>query len=225
MTTKARQKPCEQCGELIIEQRRWSEAQWTVRRFCTNRACWFVPSDNAYRINGDIAYIDVSTTRYPGKEAVIDAADLQQVIDGRGKWYARFANGTTFYATREVRDADGRTRAEQMHRIIFGLGGGHAIVPDHEDHNGLNNRRSNLRLTDHGKNRANGGPCRKGKFKGVHRRVSPSSTVRYRAIVKANGEVFRSPDYMTPDEAALAYDQAALAVWGEFAYLNFPRNP
>lgn len=222
MTTQARQKPCEQCGNPIIEQPRWTAAYWEERRFCGN-ACRSVPTDNAYRIEGDLAYIDVGTPRYPGKEAVIDAADLPQIIDGRGKWYVRFANGTTFYASREVRDSDRRTRTEQMHREIFGLGGGHSVIPDHEDHNGLNNRRSNLRLTNHENNRANGGACA-GTYKGVTLRALPSGNIRYRAVIRVNGVAKRLGHFLTAEEAARAYDAEALAAWGDFAYLNFPRE-
>ncbi len=227
MTTQTRQKPCEQCGEPIIEQPRWSETQWEARQFCCTpcRSLSRLSVGNAYRMDGDVAYIDVSTKMYPGKEAMIDAADLLLVLDGRGKWYARRDNnGTTFYATREINE-NGQSRADQMHRVLLGLENGHAVLPDHKDHDGLNNRRNNLRASTHSTNRANGGACKPGKFKGVYRRVSPAGTVRFRAIVTVNGEDMRLGDFLTPDEAARAYDTTAYATWGEFAYLNFPREP
>src|SRR4051812_43058490 len=107
-------KFCERCGAPYQKPPRNSATQWESRKFCSHE-CRHAPVNNRYRIDGDVAYVDVGTKMYPAKEAMIDVADLSIVLDGRGKWYARFANGTTFYATREI-NAGGKTSAEQLHR-------------------------------------------------------------------------------------------------------------
>jgi hypothetical protein len=176
------------------------------------------PTNNRCRIDGNTAFIEVGTKKYPNAECAIDVADLPAVLDGRGKWYARSANGRTIYVTRTMFQ-NGKKPAVQLHRHLYGLGGGHAVIVDHADGDGLNNRRSsNLRLCDHVKNRANGRACRANKYKGVFLRKNSAT---YRAIITARGIRFYIGNFKTAEEAAKAYDAAARVRFGKFARTNF----
>lgn len=90
---------------------------------------------NEYSIDGDVAYIDVSTEKFPGSVAQIDSKDIPLVIDGKGRWFAANFSTDVVYAVRNQ-------RGEKMHRHILGVSADTVI--DHDDGNGLNNRRANL---------------------------------------------------------------------------------
>lgn len=133
------------------------------------------------------------------------------------KWYAK-RNGRTFYAYRSIRTPHGRT-SFTMHQQIMDSPKG--VQVDHIDHNGLNNTRSNLRLCTKQQNVANTTlrSTNRSGFKGVsfHRQLG-----KWRAVFHLNGKQIYLGAFPTPEEAARAYDAAAVREWGEFAYPNFP---
>src|SRR5205814_1439932 len=97
---------------------------------------------NQLRIDGDVAYVSLTQ----GRVAVLDAADAPLVRDyrwhawlnphGAGVWYARtnLPNRTILY----------------MHILILGMKG-----VDHRNHDGLDNRRANLRPASASQNHHN----------------------------------------------------------------------
>ena len=89
---------------------------------------------------------------------------------------------------------------------------------DHRDNDGLNNRRSNLRMATRSQNMTN-------KEYGVgisgYRGVSRNGS-RWRARVIHNNKEHHIGTFDTIEEAAKAYDQLAKELHGEFAMLNFP---
>ena len=107
-----------------------------------------------------------------------------------------------------------------LHRYIFGLRRGDKQVVDHINGDTLDNRRSNLRITDRRgnlHNRRRNIHREPGSFKGVHR-----VGLRYVAQIGHMGEKIRLGSFPSAIEAAHAYDRAARELFGEFAYLNFP---
>jgi hypothetical protein len=92
-----------------------------------------VTEPNAVRIDGDSAFITLINSDL---ETVIDAADWPRVSHLR--WY-RLEQSCTTYA----RSKDGIL----LHRVLMGDPPGMEV--DHEDGNGLNNRRSNLGVKTH----------------------------------------------------------------------------
>ncbi len=106
-----------------------------------------------------------------------------------------------------------------MHQLLLP----DATIADHIDGDGLNNRRSNLRPASEAQNAAH---ARKGKnntsgFKGVDQNGGRSS---WRARILVNGKSLYLGRFSTKEEAARAYDAAALVHFGEFAILNFPHD-
>lgn len=103
-----------------------------------------------------------------------------------------------------------------MHRVIACAPLG--LEVDHINRNRLDNRRSNLRLTDRAGNTRNCSRNRRSTqpYKGV-RRIGN----RWGARLKFEGEWCCLGWFDTPHEAAVAYDLMAMALFGEFAATNF----
>jgi hypothetical protein len=148
-----------------------------------------------------------------GKFAIVDAEDFDRL--SQYKWYA--ARGrSTYYATREE---NGRT--VRMHRQIMHAPKG--VLVDHIDHNGLYNRRRNLRLCTNAQNVYNqqARPNGTSKYKGV---CWHKGKKKWRARIGCSGKLHSLGDYKDEIEAAKVYDDKAVELFGEFACLNFPER-
>ena len=80
-----------------------------------------------------------------GKFAIVDAEDYDRL--SQYKWQAE-KHKTTFYAKRKS-----KYKSIKMHREILKPSNG--MICDHKNHNGLDNRRCNIRLCTHAQNQHN----------------------------------------------------------------------
>jgi hypothetical protein len=103
------------------------------------------------------AVCEIELTR--GYVALVDAQDVEFLQEW--KWYARLNNGI-IYAGSKIGE-----RYTFMHRLILSAAKGLGV--DHRNGNGLDNRRSNLRLATNSQNQMNRGLQRNNTsgFKGV----------------------------------------------------------
>jgi hypothetical protein len=153
-----------------------------------------------------------------GRVALVDDADYEWL--SQWKWMAS-RNKKTFYAVRKHHHSDGRIDTVLMHRALLSAPAGSQV--DHKDGDGLNNCRDNIRtctLMQNSQNRQIQKNNRSG-YKGIymHKR-----TGRWYAKIVANRKIEYLGSFLTPEDAARAYDRAALAHFGEFARLNFPQE-
>lgn len=111
----------------------------------------------------------------------------------------------------------GRT-ARLLHRFILGITDP-AVEVDHEDGNGLNCQRYNLRVCTTQQNRQSKNRHGLSGLKGVsfHK---PTGKWRARIFL---GKEFSLGLFSDPLEAACAYDMAAVKCFGEFALCNFAK--
>ena len=111
------------------------------------------------------------------------------------------------------------------HRLIWFLVKGEdpgSSQIDHKDRNRSNNKISNLRKasqTEQNQNQAKKSNNKCG-LKGVRQHASGL----WHAYIKVNGKQKSLKYYKTKEEAAQAYDKAAIEHFGEFARLNFSEN-
>lgn len=153
-----------------------------------------------------------------GFSVVVDESDFPEL--SQHKWCAlNVRKWGKVYAVRAVQLPNGKQRIEYMHRVILDAQPG--VQVDHIDGDGLNNSRSNLRGATASQNMANRGATKHNKsgYKGV-----TAWRNRWRAKVKAAGQIFYLGLFDTKEDAALAYDAKALALFGAFARLNFPNE-
>lgn len=151
-----------------------------------------------------------------GYVAIVDDEDYERAASFR--WYASSpSRRSTPYAVRKIAGVNGRSTC-WLHRFILSVPAGTLV--DHIDGDGMNNRRGNLRLctnTQNCRNRAIGKNNRSG-FKGVYRYRDG----RFGAWIMADLVGHHLGYHPTKEDAARAYDEAAVRLHGEFARLNFP---
>jgi hypothetical protein len=147
-----------------------------------------------------------------GKSAIVDDEDFERA--NQFKWCLSVNRSTLFYA---VRQFDGHMVG--LHRFI--LNAPPKTIVDHIDGNGLDCRKSNLRICTNKEN------VRHQKlhvdntsgYKGItfDKRVG-----RWQAKIQVNQKHIHIGMAATAIEAAKLYDEAAKKYFGEFARLNFP---
>ena len=151
-----------------------------------------------------------------GKYAIVDPDDFERL--NKHKWYA-VKNTNTFYALRNKRVGK-KYISLGMHRQI--LHPPENLMVDHINHNGLDNRKANLRLATCAQNTYNRKQFRKdktSKYTGVSWRKYKK---KWAAIICYKRKNIIIGYFKDEKQAAKAYDKAAKKYHGEFASLNFP---
>jgi hypothetical protein len=151
-----------------------------------------------------------------GHVALVDDADYEALRKHR--WSLKTRTGGGHYAVRDDRTGPKR-RKISMHRQLLGLGPSETV--DHEDGDGLNNQRGNLRPATHGQNMKN-------RWKKRNSMVSPYKGVRYcgthwMASISIDKKLKKLGKFTVAEDAARAYDRAAREHFSEFARVNFPQ--
>lgn len=177
----------------------------------------------------DYIEIPLGGRTYPGRVAIVDAVDAD--IVGKAKWSAIVPDANrdrgdevhlTEYAVTNNRSGlfDGFPTRPFLHRVIMGITDRRVQI-DHINRNGLDCRRSNLRICSQQENVFNTRPHKvsTSRFKGVY---WYSSAKRWRAVIRPCGKHVHLGTFTSEADAAIAYDNAARKFFGEFAYLNFP---
>ncbi len=118
----------------------------------------------------------------------------------------------TYYAMRKANE-----KKIRLHNFI--LNPEPPLVVDHINHNGLDNRRENMRIVTKRQNEANRRKTagRKGRYKGV---FFDTRLRKWVAYVNAEGRRKYLGKWKTAREAAIAFNEAALKYYGPTAWLN-----
>ncbi|MDD5010925.1 MAG: AP2 domain-containing protein [Phycisphaerae bacterium] len=145
--------------------------------------------------------------------AKVDPEDYEKLAEDDWQYYENKSKNR--YAVQmEVR------KIVYMHRVIMNAPAGYLV--DHRNGDGLDNRKSNLRLATQAENSRNKRKTKKAvtsKYKGVSLRKKENKWV---AHIDYQGRRIHLGFFKNEEDAAKAYDEAAKLYHGEFASLNFP---
>ena len=177
-----------------------------------------IPTQTEYDIDEEtgavIVPLGTGKGNPPNGFALVDLCDVDRVL--RFPWQLE-PRGFTNYARTS------RT-GKRMHQVVLEGECGDGQEIDHENHNGLDNRRSNLRVATSRQNSMNK-QCRNPHgYKGVRCAVAQNGNVRWYGYFTYRQKQEHLGRFDSPEEAGRAYDRRAREVFGEFAHLNFPEE-
>jgi len=147
----------------------------------------------------------------------VDPADYKRL---RGyQWIAKKGRNS-FYAQRRVATGKaGKKALVYMHQEIIEVP--EPMVVDHINHDGMDNRRANLRAASRSENMYHRKKCSgatHSKYKGIYWR---KKNRKWQAMITFERKRIHLGCFRNEIEAAKAYDRAAMKYHGEFASLNF----
>lgn len=145
-----------------------------------------------------------------GYETMVDDEDYDRL--SVFKWSLR-CDGYNNYAARGVLTGSGEPST--LHQMLLPAKPGFKI--DHADGNGLNNQKTNLRYATHAQNIANTAARSPTGYKGVYMQTRG---YRYYAAIRVDKKLLFLGNFVTKEEAAVAFNKAATLHYGEFARLN-----
>jgi hypothetical protein len=164
------------------------------------------------RLRYGYAFRRIPLTR--GKYAIVDPEDYERL--NKVKWHTGGKEGI-FYA-RQTKGINGKQVTTLMHREVVSVP--NDMVVDHINHNGLDNRKANLRPATVAQNTWNRYTKKdSNRFRGAN---WDPTTKKWLARLTLNGSRITIGYFDNEIEAAKAYDEAAKRLRGEFAVLNFP---
>jgi hypothetical protein len=122
---------------------------------------------NSYSTKGNVAVVYVERRNGDRLSILIDPGDLNRVREFRNTWCVQWSkNSQTFYVFGFVTN-DGRREKIYLHRWLLTATPTEEI--DHKNHNGLDNRRRNIRVATASSN-------------GLNRRVTTFAVSGYRGV-------------------------------------------
>ena len=155
-----------------------------------------------------------------GYIVLVDDEDFERV--SKFSWVPNRMKHTV-YAQRNLYREDGKRTTQSLQRFILGITN-HKTDVDHEDHNGLNCQKYNLRISTRSQNQANSvlPITNSSGVKGVYKYASKAwkTCDKWKAQINFKGKKKSLGYFSSKEEAQAAYDKVAVELFGEFALTN-----
>lgn len=198
---------CQVCGKERIKYP--SELQKTKNNFCS-KECFYkwrkenkkVELFNNIELFENHAEIIINSPKYGEKRVLIDLDDVEKC---KNKVFSIAKCGNVFYTVFRI---DSKTK--RLHQHILGCKG---ETIDHINHNGLDNRKQNLRVVNCGVNTFN---CSKARSNTGYMGISYNKTHKlFQISIAKDGKRYRKP--ATKDlESAIKYKkELEIELYGE----------
>jgi hypothetical protein len=150
-----------------------------------------------------------------GVVILVDEDDLERLSKFRWFTYKGKTNRTAYAARSDY--TTGSRRQISMHRYILGASTHEEV--DHINGDGLDNRKQNLRVCSTKENNRNK-PRPKNNTTGYKGVSYHARDLVYCAYIRVDRKLKHLGSFKTAEDAALAYNKAALKYFGDFARLN-----
>lgn len=166
---------------------------------------------NEFWIEGDTCFIQLYDRQGNKKNvAMVDAEDRERCE--KHKWRCSITLCGVWYVSTMI----GR-KTVALHNFINGLSKD-GLEIDHKDRNGFNNRKDNLREGTRSDNMCNL-PKKAGK-RSKYKGVGATRSGKWRAMIQKNNVTSQLGVFNKEEDAAMAYNEAAKRLHGDFAWLN-----
>lgn len=153
-----------------------------------------------------------------GFTSYVDDEDYDWLMQWKWHVLVKRNSNRTNYAARS-----GSYDVPLMHRLIMGCHKGDNYVVDHKDHNGLNNQKHNLRVCSIEQNAKNtlkrGGTSSKYIGVSLHT-INRKGEMIWAAQIMSGGVRKKIGRFYNERDAAVAYNNAAKELHGEYATIN-----
>lgn len=149
------------------------------------------------------------------QKAIIDSKNLDRL--SKFNWHMSFPSKNLY---RSYRNNDKMVTVSLASEVMNRPD----LMFDHKDRNSFNNLEENLRpagASQNGINRSKFKGIFTSKYKGVHWYARDK---KWRASIRKNYKSIDLGLHIKEEDAAKAYDKKAKELFGEFAYLNFPKE-
>ncbi len=159
-----------------------------------------------------------------GLFALVDDADYDWLM--QWKWHTK-KKGGAYYAARACPHP---TKGWKKHLLLFMhraiMNTPPEMETDHINHDGLDNRRHNIRICSHKQNAYNQSPANghTSKYKGVSLKKNKTGIIRWLSQIHHGLRYIHIGYFSVEEDAARAYDGYAKKLFGDYAYLNFPET-
>ena len=158
-------------------------------------------------------FIPLVGTKGAGRFALVDEDDLQRA--NLHRWSLLVPNPACphgVYAQAWIIDKHGVKRRMTLHRFLMDAPPGQLV--DHVNGDGLDNRRSNLRLVSREQNQRN----RRARSGRDHKGITQTPSGQWRARIEVEGRSRHLGVFKTPEAASLAYHKASVEHFGSYAF-------
>lgn len=173
---------------------------------------------NRYKTDGDITTIYIERRDGSVQEAIIDTEELEKIKSIGTPWHSHWARKTKSYYCRCCKYISELKYSKTIQMSRFIVDAQDDEVVDHRDHDTMNNRKENLRITKFIKNVANRKGANSNNKTGVRNVNYIEKTDEYWVQIMKDGErfkwIFQSNEF---EEACKFAELKRQEIFGEYA--------